>query len=40
MFWCAGSLGEATESWEGSPQRHPVQSPAHDPGQEVPPQDI
>lgn len=34
------SLREATESGEGSPQRHPVQSPTHDPRQEVPPQDI
>lgn len=31
---------EATESGEGPPQRHPVQSPTHDPRQKVPPQDI
>lgn len=36
----ADSFREAAESGEGSPQRHPVQSPAHDPRQEVPPQDI
>ncbi len=34
------SFREAAESGEGSPQCHPVQSPTHDPGQEVPPQDI
>ncbi len=34
------SFGEAAESGEGSPQRHPVQSPTHDSRQEVPPQDI
>lgn len=34
------SFREATESGEGSPQRHPVQSATHDPRQEVPPQDI
>ena len=31
---------EAAESGEGSPQRHPVQSPTHDSRQEVPPQNI
>lgn len=34
------SFREATESGEGSPQRHPVQSATHDPRQKVPPQDI
>lgn len=33
-------IREAAEGGEGSPQRHPVQSPTHDPRQEVPPQDI
>lgn len=36
----ADSFREAAESGEGSPQRHPVQSPTHDQRQEVPPQDI
>lgn len=34
------SFREAPESGEGSSQCHPVQSPTHDPRQEVPPQDI
>lgn len=34
------SFREAPESREGSSQCHPVQSPTHDPRQEVPPQDI
>lgn len=33
-------LREAAESGEGSPQCHPIQSPTHDSGQEVPPQDV
>lgn len=36
----ADPLREAAESWKGSPQRHPVQSPSHDSRQEVSPEDI
>lgn len=34
------SFGETSESREGPSQCHPVESPTHDPRQEVPPQNI